>query len=259
MDFLRNLSFDESVCETFSSLSFKLSESSFWNLYKSSSNTVNSKQEIRSSTSKEKPKIIFPKTSALRESAFSKISDLVTTKSNDYQKRKIPKFMLCLNEYFRINKFIDHNHNHIDMIMSSKLCSKHHPHVNIVSFQTRSQCRASKSYAKTKSITDSHIKLSGFRFDFLKIPTLVSGKKHFDQYLIQTSDEIRETHRSQQCKSDKANVQKSTVNLKKNLYDHLFDEAVMKAELKNVCKFQSICFTPKLLPLVVETSHFLNQ
>nr|CAH8856122.1 unnamed protein product [Trichobilharzia regenti] len=94
--------------------------------------------------------------------------------------------------------------------------------------------KASKSYAKTKSITDSHIKLSGFRFDFLKIPTLVSGKKHFDQYLIQTSDEIRETHRSQQCKSDKANVQKSTVNLKKNLYDHLFDEAVMKAELKNV-------------------------
>ncbi|CAH8854470.1 unnamed protein product [Trichobilharzia szidati] len=91
----------------------------------------------------------------------------------------------------------------------------------------------SESYAKTKSLTDSHIRLSKFRFDFLNIPTLVSGKKHFDQHLIQTSDEIHETHRSQQCKSDKADVQKSTVNLKKNLYDHLFDEAVMKAELKN--------------------------
>ncbi|CAH8586970.1 unnamed protein product [Heterobilharzia americana] len=90
----------------------------------------------------------------------------------------------------------------------------------------------SENSKKTKTVSKPQITSSEFRLDFLNIPTLLNGKKHFNQYLMQTTDEDSETYKSKRT-TFKTNLLKFNINLKEKLNNQLFDETVMKAELKN--------------------------
>ncbi|CAH8558443.1 unnamed protein product [Heterobilharzia americana] len=209
LQFLPNLCFDASVYDKFSSLSFALSGNRFWDLYKSSDNVCIKHGKINKN--QERTRIVFPRKSASGRLKLPSKCNLAKTEVDDFEQRKVS--------------------NLIEPHGSSK--RKHYGRSREL---PQNNCmmtvEVSENSKKTKTVSKPQITSSEFRLDFLNIPTLLNGKKHFNQYLMQTTDEDSETYKSKRT-TFKTNLLKFNINLKEKLNNQLFDETVMKAELKN--------------------------